>query len=351
MSRNLEFKRPAIITIVSTALGAATAISCALAGFGIWTLVAAPIVIFWSRAICLVFATRFFMWPSFSFKGAGQIFNFGFLMLLTQMFWVIQSQSDIFIAGRVLDPHKLGLYAEAIFLTQLFAGKFVPPLNEVAFPAYSRMQKDKHALAQSFLKAVRLILLIFCPLYLGMSVTAGPFVETLFGPKWVAIIPMVELLALAMPFMTLQILFAPANNALGRPRISVINGCAGAIIMTTAFLIAIRYGEMGLVYAWLAGMPILMVVTFMTSRLSIGITAMELCAAVAPGLGCAVAMAVIVYMIRPFVAGLHSPAQLAILSISGGCFYAVTLRLVSRKTFNEVVDLVFRRKSQISGAV
>jgi hypothetical protein len=75
----------------------------------------------------------------------------------------VQSQSDIFIAGRHFDTHDLGLYAEALFLTQIFAAKFVPPLNEVAFPAYARMQHDPSALASSFLKAVRLIMLIALP--------------------------------------------------------------------------------------------------------------------------------------------------------------------------------------------
>ena len=39
-----------------------------------------------------------------------------------------------------LDAHALGIYTTALFLTQILASKFVPPLNEVAFAAYSRIQ-------------------------------------------------------------------------------------------------------------------------------------------------------------------------------------------------------------------
>ena len=92
-------------------------------------------------------ATKFWVRPSFDFKGAGSIFNFGAAMLVAHGFWIVQSQSDIFIAGRAFDNHNLGLYAEALFLTQIFAAKFVPPLNEVAFPAYARLQNDKAALS------------------------------------------------------------------------------------------------------------------------------------------------------------------------------------------------------------
>ena len=48
----------------------------------------------------------------------------------------------------------------------------MPPLNEVAFPAYARLQDDMPALSASFLKAVRLIMLVTCPLYFGLAVVA-----------------------------------------------------------------------------------------------------------------------------------------------------------------------------------
>ena len=43
-------------------------------------------------------------------------------------------------AGARSTPHRLGIYTTALFLTQILAAKFVPPLNEVAFAAYSRIQ-------------------------------------------------------------------------------------------------------------------------------------------------------------------------------------------------------------------
>ena len=158
------------------------------------------------------------------------------MMLVAHGFWIVQSQCDIFIAGRAFDNHQLGLYAEALFLTQIFAAKFVPPLNEVAFPAYARLQNDREALSAGFLKAVRLIMLISCPLYLGMAVTAQPLVDVVMGPKWTEAAPLVAILALAMPVMTLHILFAPALNALGLPNIVVRNSLFGAILMPSVYL-------------------------------------------------------------------------------------------------------------------
>ena len=278
------------------------------------------------------------------------MFGFGMALLGAQAFFIIQSQSDIFIAGRHFDTHDLGLYAEALFLTQLFAVKFVPPLNEVAFPAYARLQDNRPALTRGFLKAVRLIMLVACPLYLGMAISAGPFVETLMGPKWFEAAPLVATLALAMPFVTLQILFAPALNAVGLPRLTLHLTIAGAMIMPAIYLIAVRYGAQGLATGWLVSVPLLLAFTIYKARPHVGFTYRQLGAAIAPGLGAAIVMAAVTWAADHIVMAyvwqdMPAPLHLAALTLAGGISYVALLWYGSRATAMEVVNLLFRRKS------
>ena len=344
LTRNLEFKKPAIINLTSAFVGAAVALTMALGGYGVWTLVFAPVAIFWTRAIALMIGTRFWVRPSFNFKGAGNIFAFGTTMLASHGFWIVQSQVDIFIAGRAFENHTLGLYAEALFLTQIFAAKFVPPLNEVAFPAYARLQNDRVALSAGFLKAVRLIMLISCPFYLGMAVTAGPLVEVVMGPKWVEASPLVAVLALAMPVMTLQILFHPALNALGLPQITLRNSIFGAVLMPTVYFYAVQYGPVGLAWGWLVAFPVLLGVTVYQAKPHIGFTVGELVAAVLPGLSAALAMGAVVWLVDQILPPLPVLPHLAILVATGAMVYTGLLWFAARATFMEVVNLVVRRK-------
>ena len=344
LTRDLEFKKPAIINLVSAVVGAVTALYCAYNDYGVWTLVYAPLAIFWSRAICLVIAVKFYILPTFNFKGAGAMFGFGATLLASHLFWTIQSQSDIFIAGRYLDPHDLGLYAEALFLTTIFAAKFVPPLNEVAFPAYSRLQSDPRALAWSFLKAIRLVMLISCPLYFGMAVTAYPLVETLFGPKWIDMSPFVAILALAMPVMTLQILFTPANNALGRPQVTARTNMFGAVLMPVTFLIAIQYGVYGLAWGWVIAFPLLTIFTYSQSHRHIGVSAREIGRAVWPGLSASAAMAAIVYGVDQLLPAMIVYMRLVLLVATGGLAYVGMLYVLARPTLIEAIRLIVRRK-------
>ncbi|MEP7350650.1 MAG: lipopolysaccharide biosynthesis protein [Sphingorhabdus sp.] len=344
LTRNLEFKKPAIINLTSAFVGAVVALTMALNDYGVWTLVFAPIAIFWTRAIALMLATRFWIRPSFNFRGAGNILSFGTMMLVSHGFWIIQSQIDIFIAGRYFDNHDLGLYAEALFLTQIFAAKFVPPLNEVAFPAYARLQNDRAALSVGFLKAVRLIMLISCPFYVGMAVTAGPLVEVVMGPKWIQASPLVAVLSLAMPVMTLQILFHPALNALGLPQVTVRNSIFGAVLMPTVYLYAVQYDSIGLAWGWLVAFPILLAFTIYQAKPHIGFTVSGLLAAVIPGLSAALAMGAVVWLVDRMLMPLPALPHLAILVATGGLAYTGLLWFGARQTFMEVVNLVIKRK-------
>ncbi len=343
MGRALDFKRPALVNLIAAIASAAVALVGALSGWGVWTLVFAPIAGFWVKAAGYVIATGFKPIPTFDFRGTGAMVAYGASLLGGQLFWIVQSQADIFIGGRMLEPHQLGLYAEALFLTQIFVSKFVPPLNDVAFPAFARMQKDVSRVAWSFCKAVKLLLLLTCPIYLGMAVTAEPLVETLFGQKWLEMARFVAILALAMPFMTLQVMFAPVSNALGRPGTTARVAGVGAVLMPIAFLIGIRFGAIGLAWAWLIAFPILTAVTARLAGGPMGLRFADLIRAAAPGLGCSILMAGVVMAVDRLLPPLSAPVRLCVLVPAGGIAFLAALMLCARGTLMELVALVVRR--------
>ncbi|MBT2188813.1 lipopolysaccharide biosynthesis protein [Sphingobium nicotianae] len=346
MGRSLDFKSPAVVNLLTALVGALTAIIGALSGWGVWTLVAAPMAAFWTRAIGFMIATRFFMLPSFDFRGTGPMIAFGASLLGSQLFWLVQSQSDVFIAGRVLDPHQLGLYAEAVFLTQLFVARVIPPLNDVAFPAYARLQNDMSKIAWSFLRALRLIMLIACPFYFGMAVTAGPLIETVLGAKWLGMVPFVVAISFAMPFSTIQCLFAPASNALGRPGITARISAIGAVMMPVLFLIGIQFGPLGLAAAWTIGLPLLMIATIRIAGRIMNVSFGDVIGAVMPAIGASAAMAIVVQLLDHALPILPAPVHLAILVVAGGLAYGALLLGFARPLVNELIGMLRRRKPE-----
>ena len=343
LSRAMDFRHQAKANITASIASASTALGGALYGLGVWTLVFAPIVLFSVRGAMMTWSARSLVWPSFDFRGAGGIARYGGVMAASQLFWFLQSQADVFIAGRSFSAHLLGIYTTSLFLTQIFVSKFVPPLNEVAFSAYARMQADPDAIGRAFVKGVRLVMVVAMPFYLGLAATAEPLVLTMLGAKWVETAPIVRLLALAMPFMTLQVLLTPATDARGRPGIGVRNGAIGAAILGTAFLIGVHWGPMGMGIAWIAAYPLYLAISAWRSLPVIGVRARDVGGAIASPALAAIAMALAVWLVDQSLPPIIVQARLAILVSVGGAVYTAWMLVFARATVAELVAAVRKR--------
>ncbi|QNA86223.1 lipopolysaccharide biosynthesis protein [Sphingomonas sp. So64.6b] len=340
LSRSMDFRLQARVNIIASIASAATALGGALAGWGVWTLVFAPIVLFTVRAVGMTIAAKSLVWPSFDFRGAGGLARYGGIMAASQLFWFAQSQADVFIAGRHFTPHMLGIYTTSLFLTQIFVSKFVPPLNEVAFSAYARIQHDGAAVANAFARSVRIIMVAALPFYFGLAATSEPLVLTVLGDKWAEAIPVVHLLALAMPFMTLQVLLSPACDALGKPGIGVRNGAVGAVLLSIAFMIGVRWGAAGLAWAWIAAYPLYLAISMWRTLPVIGTSVSALAEAVAPALFAAVGMALVVRLVDAALPPMAPLPRLAILVVTGAIVYGGWLMLFARGVVRELIAIV-----------
>jgi len=343
LSRAMDFRRQAQVNVVSALLSAATALGCALAGLGVWTLVAAPFVMFASRALGTITVAKAWMWPSFDFRSARALAGYGGTIMAGQIFWFMQTQSDIIVAGRTFAPHELGFYTTALFLSQIFVTKVVPPLNEVAFSAYAQIQDDLSAVAAGFLKSVRVIMTIALPFCLGLAAVAFPAVKVMLGDKWMASAPIVQLLCLAMPWMTLHVLFGPAANACGHPRVTTRSAVLGAVLMPLCYMVGVHWGAPGIAASWLVAYPLLTIVSAAWIMPLIGIKARDIKDALLPPVLGALAMALGVTLMERALPSMSALTRLSLEVATGGAIYAGWMVTFARDRLRELTDLVLKR--------
>ena len=347
LSRRMDFRRPAQVRLAAALAGAGTALTGALNGWGVWTLVTAPLMMLLTEAIGMTWAARAPIRPSFRFTGARHIASFGGVMTATQIFWFVQSQADVMIAGRVLDAHSLGVYTTGLFLAQLMAAKFVPPINEVAYAAYSRQQSEgeAHLVAPALLATVRLVMLVGLPAYAGLAVVAPVLVPVLLGEKWLEIIPLLPILAGAMAMLTLQILFAPAVNARGFPGIPLRVTMLGSVVMPTAFFTGSHWGLTGFAWGWVGGMAVLLAATVTLSRRVLGFSLAGLIQAILPPLGAAALMtAGVELLIHTLPMQILSPfVALVITVVMGAALYLGAIHLIAPDRLTEALRFARNR--------
>jgi O-antigen/teichoic acid export membrane protein len=215
------------------------------------------------RVAGLNLVARNLCWPSFSFAGMGRHLRFGGFVSVDRGLWGVFSESDKFIGGRLLGNQALGYYAVASQVASLPIQKVSGILNSVAFPAFSRAHADSSSVKvrEYLLTATRVLAIAAFPVFLGIGCTAEGIISVLLGEKWLPAAPLLQVLAVVMPFRLLANVFPPLLWGVGRPGISATNYLVAAVAMPVAFYLGVRWGLIGLVLAWLSMYPLVFAVT------------------------------------------------------------------------------------------
>ena len=119
------------------------------------------------------------------------------------------------------------------------------------------------------------------------------------------------------------------------------------------YLFAVQYGAIGLALGWLLTFPTLLGFTFYQAHKHIGISARGLFTSVWPGLLAASCMGAMLWLIDHYIIGqytppLSAPVHLIALTAIGGISYIGMLYYGAKETFDEVVNLVIRRKAPVT---
>ncbi|OGU75974.1 MAG: hypothetical protein A2V93_11085 [Ignavibacteria bacterium RBG_16_34_14] len=198
--RNLKFKSLAVIEIISYIIGyAGIGVLFAVLGYGVWSLVFASLAQAFLSGLLSYFVTRHNLLPLFSWKKYKPLFSFGSRVSVISFFEFLGTNLDTLFIGRMLGAGKLGLYNRAFMVVNLPMQYFTFSISRVLFPSLSRIQNDKEKLKKIYLSSISVVGFILFSICFGISVTAEQIVMVILGEKWIAAVPVLQILALATP--------------------------------------------------------------------------------------------------------------------------------------------------------
>ena len=119
------------------------------------------------------------------------------------------------------------------------------PLQQVLFPALSRMQDDPKRLADVWIRVTRLVAAVAMPALVGLVVVAPDFVSTVLGQEWSAATPVIRILAVVGLIQALQHLNGEILYALDRAGTFFRFTIFWAIASVVAFGIGVQWGIVG----------------------------------------------------------------------------------------------------------
>lgn len=254
LRRNARFKRAAALEVLSYCLGyGAVGVWCAAQGAGVWALVAATLAQQTLVMVIGLVVARYPLLAGWSADSAAALWRYGTRLSFVGLLEFASANIDAMLIGRRFGAADLGLYNRATSLTQLPVEQVLGAVVKVLFPALAAVQSDRQRLADGYL-----VLLLACGLVsttIAAAIAAAPddVVAALLGPRWLEVVPVVTVLALAVPPMFCYVacgLTLDATAALGvKARLQAV-----VLIARIAMIVALApLGLVGIAAAAVAG--------------------------------------------------------------------------------------------------
>lgn len=238
LTREFGFKALAVRGIVANVLSGACGISLALAGAGVWSLVA--------QRLLFCAASTLMTWKAFpwiprlrvSASELRKMIRFGVPMIASGFLGTLNSRIMDLLLGYFLGAAAVGHVRVASRCLEMVTQFTMAPLTSIALPTFSRLQSDRAAFSRAFRRMVQVSGTFTFPAYFGLAVIAADLVPLVFGAKWRLSGSLLPIMCLGAMPMTLQFFTWPALAAVGRSDRSAL----GILVVVVASAIAIAVG-------------------------------------------------------------------------------------------------------------
>ena len=246
LRRGLRFKALAFVETVSYILGyGACGVLLALNGAGVWSLVGASLSQGSLTFLLGYYFARHPILPAINRQSTRHFFNFGSRYSIIGFLEFVGSNLDTMIIGRVLGDTATGLYNRAFLLTNLPIQYIVNSVSKVMFPVLSEVQNEREKIGQVYLVFLFLIGSLTGAVCFGMIPAASDLVLTLLGKQWEASVPVLQVLAVAVPFVFLSHISGIILDALANLRMKIMIQSASIVVLITAMFYLSKFGLIG----------------------------------------------------------------------------------------------------------
>jgi PST family polysaccharide transporter len=253
LTKRLNFKALAVISIAATAASGVIAVALAFAGYGVWSLAWLTVI---HAFVWVVFLCVYARWvPHFSFglQHVKGLLGFGANLTGSSFVNYLARNADNLLIGKFLGAAPLGFYNLAYGLLLFPLNNVSDVIGRVMFPALSIIQHDKQMVRDAFVTANRYVAVVSFPLMTWMLVAAPQLVIVVFGPKWVSAIVLVQILALEAIPESIGTSVGWIYLSQGRTDTMFKWGIFATSIALISFAVGIRWGVEGVAIAYTIG--------------------------------------------------------------------------------------------------
>jgi O-antigen/teichoic acid export membrane protein len=342
LTKNLDFKSLATISVVSNVLSGAVAIVLAFKGYGVWSLVWRNVSYSIINTVMVFVYSRPDFGLQFSRDSFKEIFGFGSKLLLSRLFLETYNNLYYILIGKFFSAKELGLYTRANGYKDMFSRTLHNVIQSVSFPALSEIKNDDARLKNAYRKLVQSTTYLTAILMFGLAAAADNFILGLIGPKWSEAIPYMHLLSIVgifypLHYINLNILVIKGHSG-KHLKIEFLTKVIAAPALFVGFFFGIKAMIICMIFTWMLDY----LVTSSVSGRLIEYPVKEQVLDILPSVLFGISMGIFVFLagkISPFHPLISLFAQVAL----GFLFTVAVSGFFKIKPFLEIKEIVFQK--------
>lgn len=330
LQKELRFKALAVMDATQTTVQAAGLVLFAALGFRYWALViggllsagvATGMVLVWRRH-------RMARPHRATLRHA---LTFSEHIVVGRLSWYAYSNSDFFVAGRILGTAALGLYTMAWSLASTPVEKITAMVTRIAPAFFAAVQHDHAELRRYLLALTEGMAMLAFPAAIGLALVAPDFVPVVLGAQWRSATLALQLLAGYAAIRSIAPLMTPVLNVVGETRYAMQLSIVAVVLLPAGFLVGSRWGITGIAAAWMVVHPISVLPTYARAFRCIQLPATAYLRALWPAASSSVIMALVVLAVMAVLPpGAPAGVRLAVEVAAGAAAYAATTFVLHR---------------------
>ncbi|MCA9596309.1 MAG: lipopolysaccharide biosynthesis protein [Myxococcales bacterium] len=344
LTREMRFRTLAGVEAISVIVASGVALGMALAGFGVWALVAHVLASSLTSVLVLWSVSGFRPQGGVRQSALGDLWRFSSNLLgySTLHYWT--RKSDDLLIGRVLGATPLGLYGRAYSTMTMPVSDVGAVLARVMFPTFSKMQGDAEATKKLYLQVLSLIAMGTFPVMLALSVLAPRFIVVLYGDQWAGAATVLSIFCVTGAFQAISTTVSWIYKSQGRTDVMMRWGLVSGTLTVGAIGVGIYLGSIESVALCYA---IMNVVVLGYPELAIpgkliGLAPVEIFRSVRGALGCSLASTGVIFglgfVLSPYLSG---GADVFVRLTIGVLVYVTLLRVFGVESYQQ-----FRRMAE-----
>lgn len=345
-AREFRFGELSRINFTCSAVAGGVAITMAVAGWGVWSLVGQRLAQITTKALLLWWRGSWRCNGNFSIAALRDMSSFSFRLMGTDMIsYLYNNISQLFI-GKMYSAGTLGYFNQAQKLKELPVTSAVQSFQSVTYPALSNIKDNPVKFAESYRRVLMITAAVMFPVMAGMIAISEDMFLLLLGQRWMPTVPYFKILSLTGLFYPLSMIAYNILKVGSDGGVIIRLEVVKKVIMTIILAATIPHSVIAIAWGLAVMSAIELIINIAASMRYAKISAYQIILTLLPIAMLTIAMYAAVRLSQPLIANYTLGVRFALQIIIGIAVYillALLFRLEIVAEFKEIIKRFIKR--------